>query len=104
MEYVLLMSMVALVLVAMTPMLRRGIQAIVKETADQLAPQNFAEQSVNDTAGWLVSSITVSNISSKKDSGTLFSQKAPYYQILDIRQVITNSVVNLGFTNTEIPY
>src|SRR3990167_6310436 len=51
-EYVILISIVGAVLVAMGPYMKRGVQAVVKVTADQLANQEQAEQSVD--SGYLV--------------------------------------------------
>ena len=43
-EYTLLVGVLVTVLIAMTPMMRRGIQALVKVTADQVGTQQNAEQ------------------------------------------------------------
>ena len=43
-EYTIMVGVLVTVLVAMTPMIRRGIQAMVKITADQLGSQQNSEQ------------------------------------------------------------
>ena len=107
-EYVLLISMVALILGAMTPMVRRSIQSVVKTTADQLRPQNEADQSVNE-AGLLDRSITVAKTRNIRSVVPMLSPDGiSYGDILyvtrDKSSEMTNSVVNLGFTNTIIVY
>ncbi|MCK5580877.1 MAG: hypothetical protein KAJ18_06350 [Candidatus Omnitrophica bacterium] len=55
-EYTLLIGVLTGVIVAMTPLLRRGTQAMVKLVADQLGTQQGAEQ-LGGTRGHLVESV-----------------------------------------------
>ncbi len=43
-EYVFLFSVVSAIAIVLSPLMRRGIQSMVKSVADQIAPQICAEQ------------------------------------------------------------
>ena len=55
-EYVILAGIVAAVVIAMGPYLKRGIQAVIKVTSDQLAPQINADQTTQ--SGYLKEAFT----------------------------------------------
>lgn len=97
-EYVILAGIVAAVLVAMGPMLKRSVQSIVKITADQLAPQNESEQTVEDeTSSYLVNAFTARRVRTDKRLFEQFNAKSYVYD--DTISTLSNSHYNLGFTN-----
>lgn len=53
-EYTLLLSIVTILLISMTPLVRRGVQGMVKGVADQVGLQQNADQHGGDR-GYLVS-------------------------------------------------
>lgn len=65
MEYTLLFAVTVAVLVAMTPMLRRGIQGMIKLVADQVGLQQNAEQRGGDS-GYLMDQYSSSSIDQRK--------------------------------------
>ena len=60
-EYTLVIGILITVLIAMTPMMRRGVQAMVKMTADQLGSQQNAEQK-GGRFGQLINSTSYSEV------------------------------------------
>lgn len=102
-EYVILIGIVLLVLTAMTPAVRRGIQSIVKVTADQLGNQHNADQSADEESGYLVSSKTSTTSFSQKTIGESPNYSAEYRTRGSVATNAT-SEVNLGFTNRVFSY
>ena len=70
-EYSLLLGMVVVVLITMSPGVKRSIQSMVKLTADQIGTQQNAEQIVTPESGYLISSTAlIQSISNKQVSET----------------------------------
>ena len=67
-EYMLVFGVVASVLVAMTPLLKRSTQGLVKVVADHVGNQKNAEQ-LGGTSGHLVSAYIVTRQDKPKSSG-----------------------------------
>lgn len=61
----MLLGIVGIVLVALTPMVRRAAQGMVKVVADQVGSQQNAEQ-VGGTSGYLKSSYSVGRVNQSK--------------------------------------
>ena len=59
MEYVSLITILAIVLITMSTYVRRGVQGFIKITADQLGNQLNSEQAFDDK-GYLMNAITLS--------------------------------------------
>lgn len=64
-EYTLLFGIIIAAIVAMSPMIKRTSQAMVKLVADQVGEQKNAEQIGGDT-GWLKSSVTATEVSKRE--------------------------------------
>lgn len=96
-EYMILVGVVTIVLVALGPLFKRGIQAVVRLVADQLQTQANAEQKVTPISGYLIdqySSASDKNLKWKTDVlGDIL------YNYEDSENVQSNSSSNLGFTN-----
>ena len=97
-EYVILVSIVAAAIIAMSPALKRGIHSVIKVSADQLAPQSEAEQEIDSTSGYLVDSF-----SSTRFAGDKLLEESPggktKFTYDDLSEEKTQTLTNLGFTN-----
>ena len=88
-EYTILIGVLVTVLIAMTPMMRRGIQGMVKIMADQVGNQEGAEQT-GGRFGQLINSTSYSESrrttqmgerlgeSTKTDDDEVYSQTSTY--------------------------
>ena len=65
MEYTMVIGVIAVTLMAMNVMVKRGIQGMIKTVADQVGTQINAEQTFGDT-GYLESSNTISYVTTEK--------------------------------------
>ena len=97
-EYVLIVGVVSLIFVAMGPYMKRAIQSIVKVTADQLRPQNEAEQQPTPETGYLVESFSASRLISETTIAEEPINQSTGYIFNDITQRSENAVANQGFT------
>ena len=88
-----------MVLFAMNQIIKRGIQGIVKVTADQIGNQQNAEQKITPTSGFLIEAYTSTRANIGKDTRELGGSYD--YIFDDLVQTFSNSQVNLGFTNKE---
>ncbi len=100
-EYVVLISIVAGVIVVMTVFLKRGIQAVVKVTADQIGLQNEAEQKKEETKGYLVNSYTAMRQHQEKEVVEYPGSSATVleYRYNDRTATRTTTFTNLGVRN-----
>ncbi|MCK5012797.1 MAG: hypothetical protein KAS66_03175 [Candidatus Omnitrophica bacterium] len=95
-EYMIVISAVAMILITMNTMLKRGIQAMVKVTAMQIGNQVEADQEFGK-AGHLESSYISTRARMDKTRSELFGVTNFIYDDQVIKD--SNSVTNLGFTN-----
>lgn len=58
MEYIIIIGVAMTAIYFMTPAIKRHMQAIIKGTADQLAPQSRAEQDFNEEETHLANSLS----------------------------------------------
>ncbi|MFH1360159.1 MAG: hypothetical protein ABIJ41_03880 [Candidatus Omnitrophota bacterium] len=99
-EYLLLVGIIAAALGVMSPLFKRGIQAVVKMTADQLAVQQEAEQDVQEGEGFLEEARTETQISQETQIREVPGGIAgEVYK--DLIETDSTSRTNMGFTNTE---
>ena len=94
-EYTLLFGILVAVLVAMSPLIRRGAQSMVKVVADQVGNQLEAEQRGGE-AGHLISSNTLQAFSRETIKGDRIY--SPSYVYDDTTRTSTNVLLNQGFT------
>lgn len=95
-EYTIVMGVIVVIMFAMGPMIRRGIQSLIKTVADEIGIQRNADQRFDDS-GHLVSSgistnATVDKVTSEGGTGTTV------YSYNDTTGTISATVVDLGFT------
>ena len=100
-EYVVLIGIATMVLTAMGPSIRRGIQSVIKLAADQIAPQQESEQVFDDKErGYLVNSFTTIRSKTKTHLGDdIFGRKT--FDFDDTSETITESFTNEGFTEVS---
>ena len=95
-EYILLLGIVAFVLFAMNSLIRRGVQSLIKVTADEIGNQQNGEQNFNSEAGYLVEALS----SSKNSRFNIMRQRLDQHSkfINERMDLVTNSISNLAFT------
>ncbi len=96
-EYVILLGVVATVLFAMFTGVKRGIQGVIRITADQVGNQQNAEQIVTPTSGYLTESYSLTRTNNNKENRELVGNFGYFYN--DASNTTSNSLINLGFTN-----
>ena len=95
-EYLMILGVVTAVLVAFGPLFKRGIQAVLRLTADQLQTQANAEQKVTPTSGYLIDQFSLSDVDNNKIKVEYLGDTS--YNFDDQEAVHSNSQANLGFT------
>ena len=108
-EYTIIVGIVTVVLYYIGTGMKRGVQSVVKVTADQLGNQQGADQDFNDTRqGYMQSSTSTTQESKSKqvtESGYVpASGKAVYItnvSVNDATDMVTNTITNGGFTQTN---
>ncbi len=98
-EYVLLIGIVVIALLAMTQAIKRGAQSLIKEGADQLAVQQNGEQSFSNTTGYL----DVQNAISSEDKQKQVVERVGIINYIqdDASYSLMNSITNSGFTREQ---
>ncbi len=96
-EYLLLMGIIAIVLVTMTPFLKRSAQAIIKVMSDQIAAQNEAEHIPDRKKPHLQESFSVTRVRAGKEV-TESVGVITYYRHDDEARTDSEVFTNLGFT------
>lgn len=96
-EYTIVLGLVAIIFVAIAPLFKRGVQSVVRLTADQIQGQANADQNPNSPGGYLVGQYSASQALSNTSTEELFG--VTRYTRGDSEVSTTNSTVNLGFTN-----
>jgi len=101
----MLIGIVTLVFFYMGTGIKRGLQSLVKITADQVGNQQNADQDFNDTSGYMEGSNTMGQINNNKEvteagyisnitNSTVYIANASVNEYSDI---VTNSITNGGF-------
>jgi uncharacterized protein (UPF0333 family) len=97
-EYTILLGVIVIVMSAMGPMLKRGIQSLIKVVADQVGVQQNAEQKFDET-GHLEASYTSTRGSMDKQTLDFIGQTM--YIFNDLTATQSNALINLGFTEEQ---
>ncbi|MDP2652465.1 MAG: hypothetical protein Q8Q08_00360 [Candidatus Omnitrophota bacterium] len=95
-EYTLLLGVLVSILVAMTPLVRRGVQGMVKIVVDQVGTQKDAEQ-VGGTSGYLINT-TMETDSYRETLKTEYLGDTGYWTTSDWTATNSEVHLNLGFT------
>jgi hypothetical protein len=99
MEYVFMLGVLIAVFVTMAPLIRRGIQAMVRMVADQVGNQVNAEQEFG-SSGHLVNSYTITQLNQDLNVSEYLGTTTYTYNRDDVLSV-TNSLRNLGFMEED---
>ena len=94
-EYTLLIGIIVALMIAMMPLVRRGLQGMVKIVADQVGNQQGAEQQ-GGLSGYLINSYALSQL----DTNKTYQQRVNVvgYVFDDSIDTYSNAETNLGFT------
>lgn len=98
MEYTIILGIIALVLMAMGPMLKRGTQGLIKLVSDQIGVQNNAEQAFDERGHLESTYISVRSKTNKISAALPGKVGYGYLEQVDTR---SNELVNMGFTQTQ---
>jgi len=108
-EYTMIIGIITLVLFYMGTGIKRGVQSLVKITADQVGNQQNADQDFNDDqTGYMVSSNSaVQEVSNKQVTEIGYISNITYNAVYgattsynDYTDTVTNSITNGGFNPT----
>ena len=102
-EYTMIVAVSAMTIMAMSVLMKRGIQSVVKVVADQLAYQNEAEEDYKEGSGYLINAYAV--MRAHQDSEIDASGEHIKYWYGDAlgggsnytTQTSSETLVNLGF-------
>lgn len=104
-EYTMIVGILTVVLFYMGTSIKRGVQSLVKVTADQVGNQQNADQDFNGVQGYMQNSFTtVQDVNNKQVSETGYIPKSgiPAYVrntvLNESADVITNTTTNGGFS------
>lgn len=97
-EYTMVIGVIVLILFAMGPMMKRGIQSLIKAVADEVGIQQGAEQRF-DERGHLEASYVSTRASIDKQTQDLSGMTVYIYN--DITRTASTTLTNLGFTEED---
>ena len=100
MEYAIVLGIIVTILFAMTTMIRRGTQGMIKVVADQIGVQENSEQDF-DSGKYLKSSYTTTRTA--LDERTMELLGATNYIFADAINVSSGTTINLGFSESSMP-
>lgn len=98
-EYVAVIGLAIAVLMAMGPMMRRGIQGMIRLVADQVGDQRSADQLADDKYGHLINSVAISRARIDKVTKDRVGEVNYIYE--DRAVSGTRTFANLGFTERQ---
>lgn len=94
-EYALLLALIGAAVVAMQVYMKRGLQAVVKVTADQLGPQQYQYQQTNPNGAPIYfmngQTESIGNSTSQGTIRTTTSEGGPQTRMIDTSETITSS-------------
>jgi predicted PurR-regulated permease PerM len=97
-EYTIVLGVIIIVMFSMGPMIKRGLQSLIKVVADQVGVQNDADQRF-DEAGHMVASYVDTRGSMDKQTQDIAGRTRYIYD--DFTTTSSNALVNLGFTEDQ---
>jgi predicted PurR-regulated permease PerM len=108
-EYIIIVGIVTVVLYYMGTGIKRGVQSLVKVTADQVGNQQNSDQDFNDTQqGYMANYNSVTQESKNKqvtESGYIPASGNAVYvmntSLNDVAYTVSNIITNGGFTETN---
>ena len=99
MEYVLVVGIVVVALIAMTQVIKRGSQSLIRSAAAQLGTQRDADQSFSNTTGYLDSQNSTTTDDNQKQ---VIERIGIINYVQDDRSdLMVNAVTNMGFIEDQ---
>ena len=100
-EYSIVIGIISVILVAMTPFLKRPYQGMIKTVADQIGIQKAADQGFNqqERGGYLKESYIQTSAVSDKTTNHIIGNTIYIYG--GSTRTESSTVSDLGFTNTQ---
>ena len=102
-EYAAVLAIITAVLIAMTPVIRRGTQGMIRTVADQVGIQNESDQikgaQSEKDQGYLVYSYSATRMDTNKEKKE-FVRVTNYVFAGDTISTTSNTFLNLGFVET----
>jgi len=95
-EYIIVLGVVVIVFFAMTPLIRRASQGMIKVVADQVGTQQGADQDFSRTTGFLANSETITQVHINQATTDILNEIKYTYD--DAVTTKAGSNTNLGFT------
>ena len=95
-EYAIVIGVVSAAFVAISAYMQRGIQSVLKTTADQVGVQSKGDQTSSSEFGYLDTSNAKENSAKKKATDETLGQFT--YSYNDSTTTYSNSLSNYGFT------
>lgn len=99
-EYIIIIGIAVTVLYVMAPAFKRGVQSVIRGTADQLSMQENAEQDFTTGASFINSTTTAQNAQVYRNTHQ-FNTAAGYASRTDDRHynaALTNTLTEMGFS------
>lgn len=97
-EYVIVIGVVTLIIIAMSAMIKRGTQGMIKVVADQIGNQINAEQQFDEDS-FLESAYTSTRTSIGKTKTELIGVTT--YAFDDATSIRSNTQIRMGFTEED---
>lgn len=98
-EYTIVIGVIILAMFAMSKMLQRGTQGMIKVVSDQVGIQENSEQTFDEGGGFLESAYTSTRSNIDKTKQEFLGSTS--YIFGDSTLTESNALINLGFTNEE---
>ncbi len=99
-EYTSVIGIIVVIILAVTPLIKRSIQAMIKTTADQIGNQEEAEQRTTDVrGGFLQSSDSITQVTSDVQTVEEFGVMHHVYD--ETTKTDTLQKINQGYTQTK---
>ena len=95
-EYIVMIGIVAAVLYTMGPTFKRGVQSLIKGTADQLAAQNTSDQDFSYGSSHLDNSFSSTITNNQRKAQELIYTSS--VQVDERADTYSNSITNAVFT------
>lgn len=95
-EYIMVLGIIVIVLYAMAPTFKRGVQGIIKATADQISVQQNSDQSFGPSDSYINYSSTLTDTNNRR---SVYERAGLTNTVYDESTgTATNVMTNMGFS------
>lgn len=95
-EYIIILGVIIVALYAMGPYLKRGVQSVIKGTADQLAFQKNSDQDFSPDSSHMESSASMTNAQNQRTVEGLNGRTST--TVNESTNTITETTTSMGFS------